>query len=150
MNTISLGSGLWKGLLTLLGLALVGVMLTAWPSLAAGSAGNQAQQQIILDYPVTAVQTAAPRAFEQWDRGELVTVEKGADATQVKGLSRTRFFKFVDDISVEIQSEDETHTRVTVESVGRVGEYDFGGNQRNIDEYLAALQALLAQPDPIS
>lgn len=131
----------WKEYVTILG--VVALMLTLWalPSFAQGSSSNQAQAQVVLDYPSEQVLQAAPEAFQVWSRGELVTAdpEKG----QVKGLSRTRFFKFVDDITVSIQPQDPTHTLVAVESVGRMGEYDFGGNQRNIDEYLAALGSLL-------
>jgi uncharacterized protein (DUF1499 family) len=64
---------------------------------------------------------------------------------QVKGLSRTNVFKFVDDLAVTLNpdSADPTKTDLAIVSAGRLGEYDFGGNQRNIDEYLATLRSLL-------
>ena len=134
----------------MVGIAFLGVMLMALPSFAAGSSGNQARQEIVMAYSTEAVMAAAPQAFQQWDRGELVQTD--TPSHQVKGISRTKFFKFVDDITVSIQpdSQDPSRTMVAVESVGRMGEYDFGGNQRNIDEYLATLQSLLTSSNPVS
>ena len=150
MVSSSIRSSLWKGVLVMVGIAFLGVMLMALPSFAAGSSGNQARQEIVVNYSTEAVMAAAPQAFQQWDRGELVQGD-GDTPNQVKGISRTKFFKFVDDITVSSQpdSQDPSRTVVAVESVGRMGEYDFGGNQRNIDEYLATLQSLLTSSNPV-
>jgi hypothetical protein len=105
--------------------------------------GNRATQQVIVSGSPAQVLPAAAKAFESWKRGQLVSVAE--PDLQVKGLSRTNFFKFIDDITVSLQPlpGDASQTQVEITSVGRMGEYDFGGNQRNIDEYLATLRSLL-------
>ncbi|MEO1132235.1 MAG: DUF1499 domain-containing protein [Cyanobacteria bacterium J06639_1] len=105
--------------------------------------GNSATQQITLNAPLETVRPAAAQAFEAWSRGELLNV----DANKVTGVSRTNLFKFVDDIAVNLQADDSepTNTRLDIVSVGRMGEYDFGGNQRNIDEYVATVRSLLSE-----
>ncbi|MDX2272882.1 MAG: DUF1499 domain-containing protein [Cyanobacteriota bacterium] len=109
----------------------------------AASKNNSAAMQVVIEAPPPQVLRAASQAFQEWDRGELASVSE--EAMQVKGLSRTRFFKFVDDITVNLAAVegDPQKTQVQIQSVGRMGEYDFGGNQRNIDEYLAKLRGLL-------
>ena len=109
----------------------------------AASPNNQASQQFQLDAAPEVVFDAAQQAFQAWSRGELVAADRGTRV--VTGVSRTNFFKFVDDIDVSIVPSAETpdKTTLSVRSAGRVGEYDFGGNQRNINEFMDALQALL-------
>lgn len=105
--------------------------------------GNSATGHITLNAPIESVQPAAVRAFETWSRGELV----GAEADKITGISRTNLFKFVDDIAVNLQPDnaEPTKTQVDIVSVGRMGEYDFGGNQRNVDEYVTTLRSLLSE-----
>lgn len=107
----------------------------------AASPNNQARQTVIIETPVSQVFPAAAAAFQEWERGELISVQE--DPMQVKGLSRTNFFKFIDDITVSLSSDSPNQTRLDIESVGRVGEYDFGGNQRNITEYVEVLNKIL-------
>ncbi len=118
--------------------------LNAGPAHAANSAGNRADQQIILQAAPEKVFESAPEAFKQWSRGEFVSSD--TSSLTVTGLSKTNFFKFVDDITVSVQPvpDQDNQTQLTVTSVGRMGEYDFGGNQRNIDEYVAALKSVLS------
>ena len=130
------------GILTVVVLALSLSFGTVQPAMAA-SPHNQASQQIEIDAAPDTVFTAAQQAFNTWSRGELVAADEGTQV--VTGLSRTNFFKFVDDINVAIAASesDPGKTLLSIHSEGRLGERDFGGNQRNIDEYIDALKALL-------
>ena len=96
-----------------------------------------------MDAAPDAVFSAAQQAFKDWSRGEFVAAD--GQKQLVTGLSRTNLFKFVDDIDVAItpSESDPGKTLISIKSVGRMGERDFGGNQRNINEYLQALKALL-------
>ncbi len=116
--------------------------LSAAPAQAA-SMNNRAEQQVTLAAPPAQVLPAAKQAFEQWKRGEWVSTEE--ENMQVIGLSRTSFFKFTDDITVSLKplESDPSQTQIEIRSVGRMGEYDFGGNQRNIDEYMVTLKQIL-------
>ncbi|MEO0803886.1 MAG: DUF1499 domain-containing protein [Cyanobacteria bacterium J06642_2] len=109
----------------------------------AASPNNRAEQQLVLNQPIDAVRPAVEKAFDMWSRGELIN----ANVNEVTGVSRTNLFKFVDDIAVNLQPDDAepTKTRLDIVSVGRMGEYDFGGNQRNIDEYVSTLRSLLSE-----
>ena len=113
------------------------------PPAMAASPTNQASQQFELNAAPEAVFDAAQQAFETWSRGEFVEADRSKRV--VTGVSRTNLFKFVDDINVEIAPSEASPntTSLSISSVGRMGEYDFGGNQRNINEYIDALQALL-------
>lgn len=127
-------------------MAIALVASIAWgfgqPAMAASS-HNQASQKIVVDAAPEAVFSAAQQAFTDWSRGEFVEADEAQQ--MVTGVSRTNFFKFVDDIDVAISPSeaDPGKTQISIHSVGRMGERDFGGNQRNIDEYLQALKALL-------
>ncbi len=141
--TVSLGQGL-KLILGVFALVVLIWGLTGMPAQAVSqSPGNRAEMEIVLPASPEEVLAAAPQAFQVWKRGELVQVDPAK--RQVLGLSRTNFFKFVDDITVTIQplESESGQTRVQIKSVGRVGEYDFGGNQRNINEYVETLRSLL-------
>ncbi len=132
-----------KVLITLLILLGLGLGLWAQPAQAAATGGNSAAETLVLDAPIAIIFEQAPKAFSVWSRGELVSTD--AATQSLKGLSRTNFFKFVDDIDIRLSPISDTQTELSITSVGRVGEYDFGGNQRNIDEYLATLKTLLNQ-----
>lgn len=131
-----------KLLLGGLGIAALIWLISAVPAQAA-SMNNQAQQQVILEVAPDRVLPAAKQAFEEWKRGEFVSVEE--ENMQVIGLSRTNVFKFTDDITISLQpvEANPNQTQIDIRSVGRMGEYDFGGNQRNIDEYVATLKQIL-------
>ncbi|MEM8716208.1 MAG: DUF1499 domain-containing protein [Cyanobacteria bacterium P01_G01_bin.4] len=113
------------------------------PPAMAASPNNQASQQFELNAAPEVVFDAAQQAFETWSRGEFVETDR--DTQAVTGVSRTNLFKFVDDINVAIAPDEANPntTSLSISSVGRMGEYDFGGNQRNINEYIDALKALL-------
>ncbi len=137
----------WKPLvlLAVLLFALVSGIPTVQAATLGGSPNNRAQQEVVIAASPEQVLKAAEQAFQVWKRGELGSVD--AEAMEVKGISRTNFFKFVDDLTVSLSpvEGDPTQTRLQITSVGRVGEYDFGGNQRNINEYLSTLRSLLEQ-----
>lgn len=132
-----------KGLITLFLVVIVGVSLWAQPAKAAATGGNSAAATLVLDAPIATVFEQAPKAFSVWSRGELLSTDTATQS--LKGLSRTNFFKFVDDLEVRLTPVSDSQTELNITSVGRMGEYDFGGNQRNIDEYLATLKTLLNQ-----
>ncbi len=113
------------------------------PPAMAASPNNQATQQMIVKADPDRVFSVAQQAFTAWPRGEFVAAD--AETHVVKGLSRTKVFKFVDDITVAIAptSDDPPQTQLSIQSVGRMGEYDFGGNQRNINEYVETLKSFL-------
>lgn len=100
------------------------------------------------------VYEAAIEAFDVWDRGVQVLERRYAQGRgEVHGFSQTNLWKFEDDVYVTIAPDNSSVTlapdntarmRVDVRSKGRVGEYDFGGNQRNIEEYLSVLDRLLS------
>lgn len=91
------------------------------------------------------VYEAAIKAFDVWDRGVQVLDRRYAQGRgEVHGFSRTNLWKFEDDIYVTIAPANDERVKVDVRSKGRVGEYDFGGNQRNIEEYLRVLDRLLS------
>ncbi|MFS8871506.1 DUF1499 domain-containing protein [Synechococcus sp. R50.1] len=137
----------WK-LLVVIAVLLFGLasgIPTAQAATLGGSPYNRAQQEVVIAASPDQVLKAAEQAFQVWKRGELVSVD--AEAMEVKGISRTNFFKFVDDLTVSLSpiEGDPGHTRLHITSEGRVGEYDFGGNRRNINEYLNTLRSLLEQ-----
>ena len=108
----------------------------------AASPSNQASQQLTIDAPPEQVLPSAQQAFAKWSRGEYIETDETSNT--VIGLSRTNFFKFVDDITVQLTPGDSPDkTQLNIRSVGRLGEKDFGGNQRNINEYVETLQSLL-------
>ncbi|MFQ3583608.1 MAG: DUF1499 domain-containing protein [Cyanobacteriota bacterium] len=139
----------WKPVLLLAVLLFALVGSNGIPAVQAatlgGSPNNRAQQEVVLPASPEQVLKAAEQAFQVWKRGELGSVD--TQAMEVKGISRTNFFKFVDDITVSLSpvEGDPGQTRLQITSVGRVGEYDFGGNRRNINEYLDTLRSLLEQ-----
>lgn len=132
-----------KALVTILVVVVLGFSLWMQPASAKATGGNSAAETVILEAPIATVLAQAPKAFEAWPRGELIASD--AEALRITGLSRTNFFKFVDDLEVRLSPLSESQTELSITSVGRMGEYDFGGNQRNIDEYLATLKTLLEQ-----
>lgn len=124
-------------------LVVLGLLLWVSPAMAKPTGSNSAADTVVIEAPIATVLELAPQAFAVWPRGELVAVD--TEAKRVTGLSRTNFFKFVDDLIVTLKPLSETQTEIAIASQGRMGEFDFGGNQRNIDEYLATLKALLQQ-----
>ncbi|WP_218079848.1 DUF1499 domain-containing protein [Anthocerotibacter panamensis] len=85
---------------------------------------------------------AAKDAFTRWPRGREI-LDSDSQTGRIHGYSETSFFKFKDDIYVTVTREGSERTRVGVQSKGRQGEYDFGGNARNISEYFTVLDRLL-------
>ncbi len=81
----------------------------------------------------TALEVA--RTLPRW---KIVGHDKASGWIQVE--RRTRVFKFVDDIRIQITEEEEEGTvALDIASQSRVGSGDFGQNARNIREFLAAL-----------
>ncbi|WP_287127598.1 DUF1499 domain-containing protein [Candidatus Cyanaurora vandensis] len=116
--------------------------------MACGSSTNSAQtgepglEPRVYTKSSTQVFQAAQQAFTTWPRGKGVLAQD-AQAGTVHGYSQTDLWKFTDDVYVTIRAESPTQTRVEVRSKGRMGQFDFGGNARNIKEYLLALDGLL-------
>lgn len=130
-------------------LALWMVVMAAPGSALVLKPGNSAVREITLPLPAEATVQLVQEALQVWPRGELVKTryedrDPAGPHWIVKGISRTNFFKFVDDLEIDIR-RDPAHPEqslVTLTSVGRQGEYDFGGNGRNLQELLATLNTL--------
>ncbi|GAB4217290.1 MAG: hypothetical protein OHK0012_21330 [Synechococcales cyanobacterium] len=110
--------------------------------------GNSATLDLTLPLPPEEVAALTQEAFQAWGRGELHKTRLADEANGqhwiVKGLSRTKTFKFVDDIEVDISAVpgDPQQSRVHLVSVGRQGEFDFGGNRRNLNELVDTINTL--------
>lgn len=80
---------------------------------------------------IEAVITALPR----W---QVVSIDAGAGI--VKATRRTRLFRFIDDITIRLESLSSTSMRVHARSQSRVGKGDLGQNRRNLLELLRGLR----------
>jgi uncharacterized protein (DUF1499 family) len=62
--------------------------------------------------------------------------------------SRTRLFKFVDDVTIRVGKANGQRISVDLKSRSRVGKGDLGTNARRIGRFLAALDGSLTPPRP--
>jgi len=71
------------------------------------------------------------------------------DADDQKGVlraeSRTRLFRFVDDVEIRIALDHEGQTRVDLASASRIGAWDLGTNARRIHQFTARLDLALQE-----
>ncbi len=126
-----------------LGVLSLSLLTACGSSTNSASTGEPGLDPKIYDAPIDQVFTAAEKAFTQWPRGRGVLESDRAKGT-VHGYSETNLWKFQDDIYVTLTEPEPNKTKVEVTSKGRVGESDFGGNARNISEYLSTVDDLLA------
>ncbi len=75
--------------------------------------------------------------IEQMNRWKVV--EASREELTIEATRKTLVFRFVDDITVWIESVTDSVTRVDVRSASRLGEGDFGQNARNIRALFAEL-----------
>jgi uncharacterized protein (DUF1499 family) len=61
----------------------------------------------------------------------------------IKAESKTFLLRYVDDVSVTIQLDQDAQTRVDMESRSRKGSADFGTNARRIGKFFRALDQRL-------
>ncbi len=78
--------------------------------------------------------------------GWKVTDESEADGW-IRAEATTRFFRFVDDVEIELRADDGDRTRVDVRSASRVGVTDLGANARRIRRFLRQLDRAVAGGD---
>jgi len=76
---------------------------------------------------------AVSRALPRWK----ITGQERASGS-ILAERRTRLFKFVDDIRIDVTQADDGRVALNLSSRSRVGKGDFGQNARNIREFLAA------------
>ena len=88
---------------------------------------------------VVAAVEAAVHALPRWT---LKGAGSGAAGHALHAETRTRVFRFVDDVTVRVSAAGDG-SEVSVRSASRVGKWDFGQNARNVRELLAALDARL-------
>jgi uncharacterized protein (DUF1499 family) len=62
--------------------------------------------------------------------------------------ARTRFFRFVDNVSLHIRLDENGQTRVDARSVSRTGRADYGTNARRIGDFFRRLDERLAGRAP--
>ncbi|MEM1685037.1 MAG: DUF1499 domain-containing protein [Thermostichales cyanobacterium SZTDM-1c_bins_54] len=132
---------------------LLVIVLMGWLALPVAALtlkpGNSAVREVTLPVPPGVAVQLVQESLRVWPRGELLKTryedrDPAGPHWIVKGLSRTNFFKFEDDIEVDITADpgDAGVSHLRLVSVGRQGEYDFGGNDRNLKELLKTLEGL--------
>ena len=85
---------------------------------------------------VERVYDATVQAVRRLPRWSLVSTRP--ESREVRAEARSRIFRFVDDVRIQVVSRDGT-TLVEVTSSSRVGRGDFGQNARNIRTFFRAL-----------
>lgn len=133
---------LWKPVLLLAGGAVVFVALTRWPLINDVETGRTPEypELRVREY-VTAESTvakAARKTVERLPRWTFVGEGRGPGGIEIQALARTRVFRFKDDVTIRIRREGGS-TRLSVRSKSRFGQWDFGQNARNIQEFLREL-----------
>lgn len=91
-------------------------------------------------YPVEAWELA--RAVEEAVRELPGWSLVSSSETEVRASRKTRVLGFTDDVTVRLTpnpSGAHTNTRAEFRSASRLGLWDLGQNQRNLDELLAAI-----------
>ncbi len=68
-------------------------------------------------------------------------IKQDADSGTILAERRTRLFRFVDDIEIQVTAIDSGASEVNLVSRSRVGKGDFGQNRRNILEFLNLLES---------
>lgn len=91
---------------------------------------------------VETVLRAARESVASLPRWELVGSGSGPAGGELRAVRTTRLLRFKDDVTVRVRRQD-GGTVVSVRSKSRVGKGDFGQNARNVEEFLAALDARL-------
>jgi uncharacterized protein (DUF1499 family) len=132
----------------LLVLAAGGAVLafTTWPRINDVETGRTPEYPALQPRRYTAeverVVRAAREAIASLPRWELVGSGSGPAGAELHAVRTTRLLRFRDDVTVKVRRES-GRTVVSVRSKSRVGKGDFGQNARNIEEFLAALDARL-------
>lgn len=135
-----------KWLLCVVALGGAGLAFTTWPRI------NDVETGRTPEYPdlqprryaagIDATQRAAREAILALPRWELIGSGTGPGGAELRAVRTTRLWRFKDDVTVRVRREG-GRSLVSVRSKSRVGRGDFGQNARNIEEFLAALDARL-------
>lgn len=81
---------------------------------------------------------AAVEAMPNWE-----VVQSDPRAHRLEAERTTRVFRFVDDVTIEVEPVTEFVAQVHLRSASRVGKGDFGQNARNIEEFFVELDGRL-------
>jgi uncharacterized protein (DUF1499 family) len=94
-----------------------------------------------LDLPVSIADALAriETAIASFPRWQMVSSNAGKGI--IKATRCTRLFRFIDDITIRLESVSPTATRVHARSQSRVGKGDFGQNRRNLLELLQKVRS---------
>lgn len=84
---------------------------------------------------------AAARAMPRW-----TIVEEDPAGGRLMAEARTPFFRFVDDVWIEVEGRLEGGSRVRARSASRLGVTDFGTNARRLRTFLERLALISAEP----
>jgi uncharacterized protein (DUF1499 family) len=99
---------------------------------------SSARTERTYEAPPEEVLKAAAAAVKEMPRWELEESRPG----ELRATRRTRVFRFVDDVRVEVRGES-GGSRVELESESRVGTWDLGQNGRNLRELIRRLDRKL-------
>ncbi len=135
-----------KWVLLVVALGGAGVTFTTWPRINDVETGRTPEYPALQPrhYAASVDRTlrAAREAIGSLPRWELVGSGAGQAGAELRAVRTTRLWRFKDDVTVRVRREG-GGTLVSVRSKSRAGRSDFGQNARNIQEFLAALDARL-------
>lgn len=81
---------------------------------------------------------AAVQALDSWE-----IVQADPRTRRIEAERTTRVFRFVDDITIQVEPVTEFVAQVHLRSASRVGKSDLGQNARNIEEFFEELDSRL-------
>jgi uncharacterized protein (DUF1499 family) len=101
-------------------------------------------QPVELPLPLAAAWSEVVDAVQGLPRWQL----ESADLTTcvIKTTRRTRLFRYIDDVTIRVESLSDGRTRIHARSKSRVGKGDLGQNRRNLLELFAAIRRRTVSP----
>jgi uncharacterized protein (DUF1499 family) len=75
------------------------------------------------------------RGLRRW---QVESVDTGAGV--IRATRRTRLFRYIDDVTIRVETVDSGNSRIHARSKSRVGKGDLGQNRRNLLEFFRALR----------
>lgn len=126
-------------------LARVG-LFSLWPVINRVETGATPEypdlQPLAVALPAGRVFEAALAVSRTLPRWTVVRADPAAGLIEAE--ARTRFWRFVDDVTIRVAAK-EGRTTVVVRSASRIGRGDLGQNARNIRAFLDALRRALGE-----
>jgi uncharacterized protein (DUF1499 family) len=94
-----------------------------------------------LDLPLSLAEALAriEAAIAALPRWQVVSTDTAAGI--IKATRRTRLFRFIDDVTIRLESLSDTVTGIHARSQSRVGKGDLGQNRRNLLELLRKVRS---------